>query len=129
MEKKILVVDDESEILRFLLLRLEKNGFQVRIAMDGETAISLAEEHRPDLVLLDINLPNLNGYEVAKHLKSQAHLSDMKIIFQTADADVEARARKNHILVDAYMIKPFTSTELFKKIQECLKIETPIAIS
>lgn len=120
MSKKILIVDDESEVLKFLLLRLEQDGYTVRVAMDGETAVDLASKDIPDLVLLDINLPKIDGYEVAAQIKEIPGLIRTKIIFATADSRVRTRMKQENLPADDYLIKPFSAGEMFTLIEKHL---------
>jgi len=122
MSMKILIVDDEAEVLRFLLLRLEKSGYSVRVAMDGETAVDLAKKDQPDLIFLDINLPNIDGYEVASQIRNEPLLKQTKIIFATADSRVRNKSDLPEFHADDYLIKPFTADEMFNMLEKHIRI-------
>lgn len=126
MSRKILIVDDESEVLKFLLLRLENDGYSVRVAMDGETAVDLAKKDIPDLILLDINLPKIDGYEVASQIREEPSLNQTKIIFATADSRVRTRSYREGLKADDYLIKPFTAGEMFSIIEKHLNGSAPV---
>ena len=121
MPKKILVVDDEPDILRIVTFRLEKTGYEVITAINGQEALDLIEKDKPDLILLDLRLPIIDGYEVCRHLKGDKELKKIPVILLTASAvrDVEKKAKE--LNAEAYITKPFEPTELLKKIKKFLK--------
>ncbi len=118
--KKILVVDDEQMTTDLAKTFLEKHGFEVVIASDGEQALELAEEQAPDLILLDVMLPTIDGFEVCKKLKDNAMFKDTPILMFTAkglSSDVE---RGEEVGADEYIIKPFSGKALVATIRKHL---------
>lgn len=116
--RKILVVDDEANIIDLARLYLEREGFDVHSAMDGEQALEQIENLKPDLVVLDIMLPKLDGFEVCRRTRSN---SDVPIIMLTArDEDVD-KIVGLEIGADDYMTKPFNPRELVARIKAILR--------
>ena len=120
MTKKILVVDDEPDILKPYLFRLKKYGYEALSASDGEEALELARQKNPDLILLDVKLPVLNGYEVCKRLKADEKLRKVPVIFLTADASVKIVEETKKLEAEGYLLKPFEANQLLEKIREFL---------
>lgn len=116
MKKKILFIEDEENLLNSLAYLLEKEGFEVAKASRGETGIKLAAADKPDLVLLDVNLPDLDGFEAAKRLKSDKNFRDLKIIMLTARCEPEDVVRGLEGYADDYMTKPFHPKVLVARI-------------
>ena len=111
---KLLVVDDEPHLLTILKLRLEALGYSVAVAEDGQTALSVAKDIKPDLVICDVMLPKLDGYGVCKAIKADELLNDTSIIMLSGKAhDPEAAASK----ADAYMLKPYMPQDLIDQIE------------
>lgn len=120
MSKRILIVDDEPNIVVSLEFLMKREGFEVAVAGDGETALRLIEEKRPDLVLLDIMLPKKNGFEVCQAIRANPDWQAVKVVMLTAkgrDTDV---AKGLALGADAYMTKPFSTRELVQKVREML---------
>ncbi|WP_134702338.1 response regulator YycF [Ammoniphilus sp. YIM 78166] len=118
MAKLILVVDDERPIADILKFTLEKEGYQVICAYDGEEAVRMAEEHNPDLLLLDIMLPKLDGMEVCKAIRKQ---QDMPIIMLTAkDSEID-KVLGLELGADDYVTKPFGTRELLARVKAHLR--------
>lgn len=115
---KILIVDDEENIVSFLKMGLEVEGFTVYCAYDGKEAIEMARDVNPHLVILDIMLPEVNGYDVCKAIKSSI---DTSIIMLTARDDVDDKVRGLDIGADDYMAKPFSYKELIARINARLR--------
>lgn len=115
---KILVVDDEQHIVDFIEMGLELEGYQVLKAFDGEEAIKLAIIHQPHLVILDVMLPKLNGFEVCERLKEKF---DMPIIMLTARDEVDDRVKGLTIGANDYVIKPFNFKELIARVKVQLR--------
>jgi DNA-binding response OmpR family regulator len=117
MAKKILIVDDEPDILKVVIFRLKKSGYEVLSAVNGEEAIELIKANVPDLIFLDLRLPLLSGAEVCKQLKSNEKLKHIPIILFTASADtVKDILAKTK--ADDYIIKPFEPEVLLEKIRK-----------
>lgn len=115
---KILIVEDEKKIARFLELELEHEGYEVRTAGDGRTGLEQALTWQPDLMILDLMLPELSGIEVCRRLR---HESDVPIIMLTAKDDVSDKVMGLDMGADDYMTKPFAIEELLARIRVGLK--------
>ncbi|WP_054958636.1 response regulator transcription factor [Paenibacillus dakarensis] len=116
---KILLVDDEPNILQFLELGLRSEGFTVKTAMDGTSAIQIAEQFKPHVIILDIMMPGMDGIEVCRQLKQNGN--EAAIIMLTAKDEVTDRVRGLTTGADDYMIKPFSFEELLARIQARLR--------
>ncbi len=116
---KILIVDDEVNILMSLEYLLRKKGYEVFIARNGSEALRIAEEEVPDLVLLDIMMPDVDGYEVCTKLKA-AEDSVPKVIFLTAKSKKSDIEKGYEVGADLYLLKPFSTRELTKEIENLL---------
>lgn len=116
--EKILVADDESAIRRILKTRLSMVGYNVVVAADGLEALELFEKEQPDLVVLDVMMPNLNGYGVCQELRTK---SDVPIIMLTALGDVADRITGLELGADDYLTKPFSPKELEARIHAILR--------
>lgn len=115
-KKKILVVDDEMELVNALEIRLRNEGFEVKTAEDGEDGLKMAREEKPDLLILDLMLPKLDGYKVCRLLKFDQRYKDIPVIMLTARAEEQARSLGMEMGADAYITKPFEWDELLEKI-------------
>lgn len=118
--KTILVADDDPEILGLLATRLGKRGYRVIEAADGERALALAREQAPALVVLDVMMPRMNGWEVARSLRQGADTKHIKIVMLTAIGAQVNEMTSPLYGVDAYMDKPFQFAELESQIDELL---------
>jgi DNA-binding response OmpR family regulator len=123
MEEKlrILLVDDEPSIVKMVGKRLEVEGFEVLIAIDGQEALAKAKGERPDLVVLDLMLPKLNGYEVCTMLKQDTRYQKIPIVLFTAKAQEKDEKLGMECGADAYVRKPFRAQELLEKIRTLLE--------
>jgi DNA-binding response OmpR family regulator len=115
---RALVVDDEATILEFLGMGLGYEGFTVETAMDGPTALAVADRFRPDVVVLDVMLPGLDGIEVCRRLRARG---DVAIIMLTAKGEVEERITGLDAGADDYLPKPFRFQELLARIRAVLR--------
>jgi CheY-like chemotaxis protein len=104
--RRILVVDDDVDGAAMMAALLELSGHEVRLAHDGAFAIASARAFRPDFVFLDLGLPALDGFEVARTLRREPGLESMRIIALTGSADAEARERALEAGCDQYLVKP-----------------------
>lgn len=119
--KTILIVDDSPTMVRILQIKLEDTGYSVITASWGEVGLKKAKEEKPDIVILDIMLPGITGYEVYERLKNDLTTEAIPIIILTGnepDEDFEKRLKKNE---DGYIIKPFSDKQLFQMIDKLLK--------
>ncbi len=115
---KILIIEDERKIARFLALELEHEGYTVEWAADGREGLEEAESGNPDLLILDLMLPELSGIEVCRRLR---HSSDVPIIMLTAKDDVSDKVMGLDMGADDYMTKPFAIEELLARIRVALR--------
>lgn len=118
---KILVVDDEPNINDMLEIRLKFHGYEVIKAFDGEEALKMARNEKPDLILLDIMLPKKNGYDICRLLKFDKKYQHIPIILFTARGSAQDIQNSCEVGADAFFNKPFISEELIAKIRELLK--------
>jgi diguanylate cyclase (GGDEF)-like protein len=121
MAERILVVDDDPDIARFIEVNLEMAGYEVVVAYDGREALDKVAERRPDLVLLDIMLPTIDGFEVASELRRRARLTGMAIIVVSARGLTEDRLRGLSLGVDDYIVKPFEPEILLARVRAALR--------
>lgn len=119
---KILVVDDSGYMRKLLESRLKANNYQVILAEDGKEAFSKAESEKPDLVLLDLTMPKMDGFQIAEKLRSYASTRSIPIIFVTARGQQEEIFKATKELnAAAYIIKPFRSEILLDEIKKALE--------
>jgi len=120
---KILIVDDTSANIDVLLRLLSEEGFEISTAMTGEAALTLVEKNRPDLILLDVMMPGVDGFETCKRLKTNPHTRDIPVIFVTARTELEDIVCGFEIGGVDYVTKPFKREEVLSRIKTHLKIE------
>lgn len=118
--RRILLVDDEPNIVKIINRRLLSEGFEVLIAMDGIAALEQARTGKPDLIILDVMLPKLNGYEVCRQLKQDTRYKKIPIIMLTALAQESDEEFGLEMGTDAYIRKPFKAQQLLQKIRELI---------
>ena len=119
-ETKILLVDDEPSIVKMVGKRLEVEGFQVIVAMDGQDGLQKAQTGQPHLIILDLMLPKLNGYEVCTMLKQDTRYQKIPIMMFTAKARDKDEKLGMECGANAYLRKPFRAQELLDKIRALL---------
>jgi DNA-binding response OmpR family regulator len=122
--QRILVVDDEPPVLEVLKLYLSRDGFRVHTASDGEAALAAFDEHAPDLVVLDLMLPKLDGLEVFKRVRAKRAVP---IIMLTAKGDELDRVLGLEIGADDYVVKPFSPREVVARVKNVLRHRVPSA--
>lgn len=120
MTKKILIVDDEPSILMSLDFLFRKKGFEVFIARDGKEAIELLNEHEPDLTILDIMMPEVDGYEVCTYIRSTPPLAQSGIIFLSAKSKKSDMEKGLQLGANAYLTKPFSTRELLQNVENII---------
>lgn len=120
MAKKILLVDDEPDILAVTVTRLKVSGYEVLVARDSEEALALLDKGKPELILLDLLLPKMQGDELCKKLKSDIKFKDIPIILFTASA-VRVPEKVEEMGADDYIVKPFESENLLFKIKKLIR--------
>ncbi|SRR4030065_2890658 len=121
MKEKILIVDDEADILTLLEYNLEKAGFKVISANDGPDAVEITKREKPDIIILDIMLPSMEGTEVCKILKSGDATRHIPIIMLTAKGEEVDRIVGFELGADDYITKPFSPRELILRVKAVLK--------
>ena len=117
-KQKILIVDDDSNICELLRMYLEKDGFDTMIASDGEQAVEAADRYKPDLILLDIMMPRLDGWQVCRQVRKN---SEVPIIMLTAKGEVFDKVLGLELGADDYIEKPFDSKELVARVKAVLR--------
>lgn len=120
-EKKILIVDDEDHIRELLKFNLEKNGYIVYMANDGLNGLKLAREKQVDLILLDLMLPGMDGFEVCKEIRRDNIISNVPIIMLTAKSEEIDKILGLELGADDYITKPFSIRELSARIKALLR--------
>lgn len=120
-EERILVVDDEPDILSVLVYHLSREGYLVSTAVNGPRALSAAEGGRPDLIILDLMLPGMDGYEVLRELRNNDETEHIPVILLTARREEEERVRGFEVGADDYITKPFSGRELILRVRAVLR--------
>jgi DNA-binding response OmpR family regulator len=121
MAKKVLIVDDEPSIIVALQFLMEQNGYETLVAFSGEEAMETVVRDHPDLILLDIMLPVVDGFEVCQRVRENPDWKDIRIVLLTALGS-EAHVTKGLDLgADAYVTKPFSNADLVVKVKELLE--------
>ncbi|PIQ86192.1 MAG: two-component system response regulator [Candidatus Omnitrophica bacterium CG11_big_fil_rev_8_21_14_0_20_45_26] len=121
MAKKILIADDEPFILKMVTARLQKEGFEVVTAQDGQSVLDLTRQQNPDLILLDIMMPKLDGYKVCRLLKFDKQFSHIPVVMCTARDMDEDSQLGFQTGADEYVTKPFEMEELVKVIHDTIE--------
>lgn len=121
MSHRILIVDDEPNIVISLEYLMKKEGFEIAVATDGEAALKLASEFRPDLVLLDVMMPKKSGFEVCESLRSDPALAGVKIIMLTAKGRETEVTKGLALGANTYITKPFSTKDLIVQIKSLLE--------
>ena len=119
-KEKVLIIDDDLNIIRSISFVLEREGYIVITATDGKEALKKAKEELPNLIILDIILPELNGFEVYKLLKADTRTREIRIIVLTAKGDKKNERLSKELGVDAYMTKPFNINTLLLEVKKIL---------
>jgi two-component system phosphate regulon response regulator PhoB len=116
-----LIVEDESAVAELIRYNLEKEGYEVEVATDGEEALLMTEERQPDIMVLDWMLPKLAGIEVCRRLRSKPTTRNLPVIMLTAKTEEADRVRGLDVGADDYMVKPFSVSELVARIRAVLR--------
>ncbi|MBM72025.1 MAG: DNA-binding response regulator [Crocinitomicaceae bacterium] len=119
--KKILLVDDESDILDFISFNLEANGYNVKVASNGEEGISIAKEFKPDLILLDLMMPEMDGIETCERIRENDTLKSVLIAFLTARGEDYSQIAGFDAGADDYILKPIKPKVLLSRVKALLK--------
>ena len=118
--KKILIVDDRSEVVELVKVTLEGEGYQTIDASDGREALEKIRKEKPDLILLDIVMPKMDGFEVLSKLKKDPKIKEIPIIMLTAKGQKLDQEKGKELGATGYIIKPFSPSALLKRIEEIL---------
>ncbi len=120
MGKRILIVDDEPNIVVSLEWLMRREGFETLVAGDGEAALAAVEQGAPDLVILDVMLPAMNGFEVCQRIRSDARFRGVKILILSAKGRDTEVAKGLGLGADAYVTKPFSTKDLVAQIRQMI---------
>ena len=121
MPKEILIVDDEPSVVVAIQFLMQQQGYNVLVAESGEDALDLIYKHKPNLVILDIMLPGIDGYEVCEIVRLNPDYRKVKILFLTARRDEVEIAKGLALGADAYITKPFSNDKLVEAVNEVLE--------
>ena len=122
-EPLVLVADDDDDILLLVTTRLRRDGFEVISARNGEEALALAHERQPDIAVLDIGMPKLDGLEVLQAIRADEVLKNIRVLLLTAKAQESDVRRGYEMGADAYVRKPFSPGDLSSRVREL--VDTP----
>src|SRR6267378_6612769 len=120
-KRRVLLADDDPGLRRLIGTTLGTDHFDLLQAVDGEEALRIAQQQHPELVLLDVNMPKMDGFEVCRFLKTDPETSGIKIVMITARATDVDRARGREAGADDYFIKPFSPIQLLNKVYALLE--------
>jgi DNA-binding response OmpR family regulator len=121
LKRRILLADDDPSLRRLIEATLGSPDFEVLQAVDGEEALRMAREQQPELLLLDVNMPKLDGFQVCQTLKSEPETSGIKVVMISARGNDVDRARGREVGADDYFIKPFSPIQLLNKVYALLE--------
>jgi DNA-binding response OmpR family regulator len=124
MSRRILIVDDEPNIVTSLEFLMRESSYEVRVARDGEEALRRAESFLPDLILLDVMMPQRSGFEVCRKIRENPALRDVKIVMLTAKGRDVEKYRGLNLGANAYVTKPFSTKELMNTVRGLLDART-----
>ncbi len=125
MPTHVLIADDDPSILLSLEFLMKKQGYQVLIARDGSEAFELIQQHRPNVLLLDIMMPGMNGYELCTYVRTTPGFEQTKVIFLSAKSKESDVKRGYDAGADLYLPKPFSTRELVAKVRDLLPVGLP----
>jgi len=119
--KKVLVAEDEPDIRGLIVFSLQYAGYQVVEALNGDEAVRLAESEQPDLILLDVRMPRMNGYEACALLKSQESTREIPVVFLSARGQETEIKQGLELGAEEYILKPFAPDELYERVGSILE--------
>lgn len=122
-KSKILIVDDAEDTVELLKKRFQSEGYETSEAYNGEEALNRVPEYNPDLIVLDVMMPKIDGYEVCQRLKSDEKTKYIPVLMLTAKGEVEHKVKGLNIGADDYMSKPFDYKELSARVRSLLSIK------
>jgi len=120
MSASILIADDDSNIVHALRFLMEKEGYRVRVATDGEAALAAVARHRPDVVLLDVMMPRRNGFDVCMSIRADRECATTRIIMLSAKGLTGERSRGLSAGADDYVTKPFSTRDLLTRVKQLI---------
>ncbi len=120
MTQKILIIDDEQDIVETLQFSLETEGYECLTAFDGEEGLALAKTTSPNLIILDVMMPKMNGFKISRLLKYDNNYKNIPILMITARSQIEDQAIGEETGADEYITKPFELDYVIKKVKEYL---------
>lgn len=120
----ILVVDDEADVIQIVRILLEKEAHTVLSAPDGQTGLMIALTRQPDLVILDLMMPGIDGFEVLRLMKGEKRMANIPVIMLTARSDYSAKAQAWESYAEAYVTKPFDVDELAEAVRDVLAAQS-----
>src|SRR5205823_12912952 len=121
----ILIADDVAEIRETVRFHLEREGYRVSEAADGRQTLDLLRNERPDVLLLDLTMPDVDGWEVLARVRADGQLDDVHVAVLTADADEVAEHRARRAGAEAYLVKPLEPVDLARAVRRLLAAEPP----
>jgi DNA-binding response OmpR family regulator len=122
MPHKLLLVDDDKEIIQTLQARLIKEGYAVAVAFDGEEALLKVKEENPDLILLDLTMPKLNGFEVLKEIRKKYNDKWRPVIIISGKGDMESLKQSYGLEADHYLIKPCSIENILRSVETMISL-------
>ena len=125
MSQRILIADDEPNIVISLEFLMKREGFDVQVAMDGEAALQAIATQLPDLILLDVMLPKLNGFEVCQQIRAHPQWQSLKVLMLTAKGRDTEVSKGLALGANAYMTKPFSTRDLVAQVRQLLGSTEP----
>ena len=125
MSQRILIADDEPNIVISLEFLMKREGFDVQVAMDGEAALQAIAAQLPDLILLDVMLPKLNGFEVCQQIRANPQWQSLKVLMLTAKGRDTEVSKGLALGANAYMTKPFSTRDLVEQVRQLLGSTEP----
>ena len=121
-QKKILIIDDEEDIQKLLKIRLQQENFNVAVAEDGDVGIKMAEQELPDMILLDIMMPRMDGYTCLKEIRKLPKTRDIPVLMLSGKEEEKVKDLFAFQKISGYMEKPFELDNLVSKVKEILKM-------
>ena len=120
-KEKILIIDDEAQLVDMFKMRLEANNYDVIAAYDGEEGLDKAQKENPDIILLDIQMPRMDGYQTLKKLREDSRTESIPVIMLTAKSQAVDVSQAAGLGANDYIVKPFDPQTLMQKIKEHIK--------